>query len=146
MRILPNGLTELMNNIKIRLSDSNKSVLKAYVTTLGKLADALGPAIKNFSKLLLKPLLANLADKQALLRNEVMASIDKWTEASGGCEAVMNCVGSYVQAENPELRTELLQWALKNKEGLEKCEHKSLVAPLVNCLQDKAPPIRGMAE
>lgn len=31
MRIKPDGLNELMDNIKQKLSDSNKAVMKAYV-------------------------------------------------------------------------------------------------------------------
>jgi len=46
MRILPNGLNELMDNMKQRMADPNKSVLKSYIQLIGNLAEALGPASK----------------------------------------------------------------------------------------------------
>ena len=46
MRIKPEGLTELMDNMKQRMSDPNKSVLKSYVQLIAKLVEALGPACK----------------------------------------------------------------------------------------------------
>ena len=46
MRIQPNGLNELMDNIKQRMADANKAVLKAYVQMMGSLIEALGPAGK----------------------------------------------------------------------------------------------------
>jgi hypothetical protein len=46
MRILPAGLTDLMEALKAGLKESNKAVIKAYIQLIGVLADALGAAIK----------------------------------------------------------------------------------------------------
>ena len=46
MRIKPDGLNELLDNIKQRMADPNKAVLKCYITLNGALAEALGPGAK----------------------------------------------------------------------------------------------------
>ena len=63
MRIKPEGLNELMDNLKQRMADPNKAVLKAYVQLIGTLVEALGPAAKQYAKKVLPPMLVNLADK-----------------------------------------------------------------------------------
>ena len=63
MRIKPDGLNELMDNMKQRMADPNKAVLKSYVQLMGVVVEALGPAAKQFQKKVLPPMLNNLADK-----------------------------------------------------------------------------------
>ena len=46
MRIKPDGLNELMEEIKKRMVDANKAVLKSYIQLIGILVEALGPAAK----------------------------------------------------------------------------------------------------
>jgi hypothetical protein len=46
MRIKPDGLNELMEEVKKRMTDANKAVLKAYIQLMGVLVEALGPAAK----------------------------------------------------------------------------------------------------
>jgi len=48
MRILPVGLNELMDNMKQRMGDPNKAVLKSYIQLIGSLGEALGPAAKQY--------------------------------------------------------------------------------------------------
>ena len=63
MRIKPDGLNELMDNMKQRMADPNKAVLKSYVQLMRVVVEALGPAAKQYSKKVLGPMLNNLADK-----------------------------------------------------------------------------------
>jgi hypothetical protein len=46
MRIEPNGLNELMENIKNLMKDPNKAVVKVFISLLGLLAEAIGNPIK----------------------------------------------------------------------------------------------------
>ena len=48
MRIKPDGLNELMEEVKKRMTDANKAVLKAYIQLMGVLVEALGPAAKQY--------------------------------------------------------------------------------------------------
>lgn len=91
MRIKPDGLNELMDNIKQRMSDPNKAVLKSYIQLNGSLGEALGSGAKSFQKKILVPMLNNLTDKQALVRADVVASMNKWGEHVGP-EVVINNV------------------------------------------------------
>jgi hypothetical protein len=95
MRIKPDGLNELMDNMKQRMADPNKAVLKSYVQLMGVLVEALGAAAKTFQKKVLPPMLNNLADKQNLVRQDIVAAMDKWAEQTGP-EIVINNVGPLV--------------------------------------------------
>ena len=63
MRIENNGLTELMDGLKNGMKDPNKAVVKVYINLLGLLAEAIGPAIKQYTKKTFVPMLNNLSDK-----------------------------------------------------------------------------------
>lgn len=79
------------------------------------------------------------------MRNDTVSAIDKWAEAAGA-ETIINYAVPLLTQENPELRTETLNWTLKNKEGLALADHSTLVKPLMMCLLDKNPSIRNSTE
>lgn len=83
MRIENNGLGDLMDAMKAGMKDPNKAVVKVFIILLGLLADALGPAIKMYTKKCFVPMVGNISDKQALVRNEVVGAMNKWAEAVG---------------------------------------------------------------
>jgi|LauGreDrversion4_2_1035121.scaffolds.fasta_scaffold15522_8 HEAT repeat protein len=137
-----------MDNIKQRMSDANKAVLKAYVQLICLVVEALGANAKQFSKKILPPMLQSLADKQSLVRADVVTAMDKWAEHCGA-ELIISIGGPMVSQENPELRTEMLGWILKNKDSIKLCPAdalKEIIKPLVECLSDKTPAIRNLAE
>lgn len=68
MRIECNGLGPLMDALKNGMKDPNKAVVKSFISLLGLIAEAVGPAIKQYTKKSFVPLLSNLSDKQALVR------------------------------------------------------------------------------
>ena len=145
MRILPNGLSELVGLLKVKMGDSNKSVSKGFLEFVGNFATALGPAAKQYAPMLIKPLLRCISEKNTLVRNINLSSIEKWAEAIGP-ENLIGSIGIVITKDNPEIRSVLLGWILKKKEYIPKGEVASLPKALVSCLQDKAPKIRGMAE
>ena len=86
-------------------------------------------------------MLANLSDKQALVRNDVVASMNKWSEAIGA-EVVIPILAGICKTENPELRGEGLKWILQNKEAIKDADTSGMTEPLVSCLSDKSKAIR----
>lgn len=64
------------------------------------------------------------------MRGDVVVAMDKWAEHAGP-EVIINIGGPLVSQENPELRTEMLKWIIKNKESLKTSEVRDLVKPLV---------------
>lgn len=68
MRIENNGLNELMEQLKNGMKDPNKAVVKVYIQLLGLLAEAIGPAVKQYVKKCFVPMLTNISDKQSLVR------------------------------------------------------------------------------
>ena len=90
-------------------------------------------------------MLNNLTDKQALVRADVVSSMNKWGEHVGPEVVINNTIPMLIQ-ENPELRDEALKWIIKNKEALKTCDTKDFPKPLISCLSDKVPAVRNMAE
>jgi len=86
-------------------------------------------------------MLANLSDKQALVRNDVVAAINKWSEQIGP-EVVIPLLCGMCKTENPELRGEGLKWTLQNKEAIKEADTSSMIEPLISCLSDKSKAIR----
>ena len=80
MRVEANGLAPLMDAMKNGMKDPNKAVVKVYIVLLGILAEAVGPAIKQFAKKCFMPMLSNLSDKQSLVRDTVIATTNKWSD------------------------------------------------------------------
>jgi hypothetical protein len=145
MRIEPTGVEELMEALKGAMKEANKAVLKANISLLADLAEAMGPPIKAYTKKCFVPMLYNLSDKQSLVREEVISCMDKWAEAVGG-SPVVTYACAQLEQENPELREEGLKWILAHKESVRGADHTLMVKPLVDCLLDKVSKIRQQAE
>jgi hypothetical protein len=69
-RIKIDGLSEFINILKAKIKDSNKGVSRIAIAFTAKFAEACGKDIKMYSKILLCPLIENLADKNSLNRQE----------------------------------------------------------------------------
>jgi len=145
MRIETNGIADLMTELKNGMKDPNKAVVKVFINLLGLMADACGPAIKQYTKKCFVPMLNNITDKQTLVRNEVIQSMNKWKEAIGA-ENVINQLGPILETENPEARNEGLKWIMENQEAIPNCDTGTLVKPLTLCLTDKSKATREQTE
>lgn len=144
-RILPNGLGELFGALKAGLVDKNKNVLKTCLSLITKIAKALGPGAKQYSKEVMIPVLQTLADKDKLVRGCSLETIETWKQEVGA-EQVINLTGKIIQPDNPEIRTALLKFLIENKDSIQKSEVDQLIKPLIDCLSDKTPEIRKLAE
>jgi hypothetical protein len=144
-RILPTGLSPLINTLKGRMNEPCKNLAKAFITLVGNLALALGPAFKQYNKILIQPLMYNLTDKQTAIHGETIIAIDKIASVIGQ-EHILNNVPLLLEKENPEMRSSLLNWILTNKEHLEKCEVQALIGPLIAVMQDRSKEIRALGK
>ena len=89
-----------------------------------------------------------LSDKQSLVRGDAVLAMDKWAEICGA-ELIINIGAPLLTQDNPEMRTEMFTWIIKNKESIKLCGNEGLkeqIKPLVECLSDKTPAIRNFAE
>jgi hypothetical protein len=134
-----------MEVFKNGMKDANKAVLKIYINLLGMLAEAVGAPIKQFTKKCLVPSLKHLAYKDTLVRAEVVSTMTKWAEVIGA-ENIINKVSLELVVENPELRTEGLNWIQKNKDSIKDADKVSMVKPFISCLTDKSKVIRDQTE
>ena len=144
-RIQPIGLGPLISALKTRMNEPCKNLAKGFITLVGNLAIAMGQGCKQYAKIILPPLICNLADKQLTIRSETILAIDKFAEATD-VEIVLNCMAPVLEKENPELRAEALTWILKNKDHLAKIDGQAFVAPLIAVMQDKSKEIRSLGE
>lgn len=145
MRIEDNGLHGLLEALKNGMKDANKAVLKIYINLLGQLAEAVGASIKQYTKKCFVPMLKHLAYKDTLVRAEVVITMSKWADVIGA-EIVINKIAIELVTENPELRTEGLNWIQKNKIAIKDADKVSLVKPFISCLTDKSKVIRDQSE
>ena len=139
------GLSDLVQMVRLRLSDNNKTLQRGYLALTGRLADLLGPEGRPFSKSLLTAVLTCLTDKQPQTRTLAIQTVDKWSKVAE-TDAIVALCGQALAQENAELRLELLQWLVSFKEQLRKSSVQGLVAPILACLQDRVLPIRNASE
>mmetsp|Transcript_38603 Transcript_38603/g.34302 ORF Transcript_38603/g.34302 Transcript_38603/m.34302 type:complete len:614 (+) Transcript_38603:797-2638(+) len=144
-RIQTNGLYEFVNVLKTRLNDNNKSQLKLVLPFIGKFGAAMGPGAKTYAKIILPELLRNLSDKQSAVRNEVLAALDKWAKEVKN-ETIVSLALPMLSIESPEMRTEVINWILRNPDGLVKNDIKQSISPILSALQDKNKEIRSLTE
>jgi cytoskeleton-associated protein 5 len=145
MRVQAAGLKDLAKALSVRLSDSNKSLVRSCLSLVKLFAEALGPECREFGRFIVPCLLSSLADKQTLVRQEALAAVDKWAQ-EGGAEVIIGNCYSFLQQDSPELRTELLQWLLNHKADLATTDLSPFFPGVLACLQDRVSGIRAAAE
>ena len=149
MKILPNGLNELMNLIKKKLSDGNKNIVKMIINLLGLLIEALKQHFKQWSKNIALNLIPNLSDKNQIFRNEIQTCFDKWVQFVG-FDSLIIYFPPFLKQENVEIRTEIFIFINKYKDKFTKDigvpVFKDMEENLLLCLQDKNANIRTQAE
>ncbi|CAD8120601.1 unnamed protein product [Paramecium sonneborni] len=144
-RIQINGLNDLINMLKQRLNDNNKQLVRPIVQIVGRVAEACGKDFKSSGKQLIQPLISILSDKQVLVRQDVVASLDKFCLAIGIDQVILQ-MPPYLQMESIELKQEVLLFIMKYIEALLKMDYKPFILPLINCLCDRVKEVRQAAE
>ena len=109
------------------------------------MAEAVGAPIKQFTKKCFVPMIENLSDKATLVRQDVIASVNKWRDAMGA-EVVIVHMTVLLTTENPESRGESLKWILEHTDNIKDADHTPMIKPLISCLSDKKKDIRDQAE
>ena len=149
-KISKNGLQELFELIKDKLNDGNQNFVKMILQLLNHLILSLEGQIKFFYNNLVYPLLLKLSDKNKLIRDECLTCIENWIK-NQNFEIFAIYIPQLLNSnENLELRTELLNLLIKNKELIKntypKNFFKELTQSFLTCLQDKNVKIRNLTE
>ena len=145
MRIQPSGLETLVKSLVSRLADPNKSLVRQTLALSAKFASALGQDSKIFARQLLPAIIICLADKQNLLRQDAMLTLNKWADEAGADIVIIYSAGP-INTDNPELRSELLRWLLDHKALFKVVDMKPHIQGVLACLQDRSAQIRALAE
>ena len=77
MKIFPNGLNELINLIKNKLSDRNKNKAKMVINLFSLLIEALKHLFKTWPKNITLNLLPNLSYKNQTFRTKIQICLEK---------------------------------------------------------------------
>ena len=149
MKILPNGLNDLFNLIKEKLSDGNKNIVRMIISLLTKLIESLGNGFKQYTKNIALALIPNLADKMQMLREDCQNCLDKWVEFTG-FDTIIYYFPSFLKTDNVDIRTEILSFIKKYKDKFNKVIgetlFKDMINPLLLVLQDRSSSVRILAE
>ncbi|KAL4477492.1 hypothetical protein ABPG74_002642 [Tetrahymena malaccensis] len=144
-KISSNGISELVIALKKCLSESNKSLVRQFISFVAKFGEALGKEAKLFAKTLVPGIMQNLSDKQALVRTEAQNALEKWAELIG-IEQIINFIPPFLGYESLEIKNELMNYIIKNSESYLKSDLKSFTVPILQRLTDKTKEIRTLAE
>ena len=149
-KISKNGLQDLFELIKDKLNDGNQNFVKMILQLLNHLIISLESQIKFFYNNLIYPLLLKLSDKNKLIRDECLLCIENWIKFQNFDIFAIHIPQLLISNENFELRLELLNLLIKEKELIKisypKIFFKELTKAFLICLQDKNIKIRNITE
>ena len=149
MKILPNGLNDLFNLIKTKLSDGNKNLVKILISLLNKFIQCLKKEFKPWTKIIALSLIPNLSDKNQAIKNECQLCFEKWVECVG-IETLVIYFPQFLKNDNVEIRIEIMKFIKKYNDKFTKNiaenVYKELIDSLLICLQDRSNNVRNEAE
>ncbi|KAG9134204.1 hypothetical protein Leryth_023206 [Lithospermum erythrorhizon] len=118
-RIQPTGTGELFGALKGRLSDSNKNLIMASLSSIGGVASAMGPAVEKASKGILADVLKCLGDNKKHMRECTLTTLDSWLAAVHLDKMIPYTTAALSEAKlSAEGRRELFEWISKQLAGL----------------------------
>ena len=143
----PQLSSEIISTLKARLSDSNKNLASTAVEILGNLAKSMGKPIEKYLRTLVPPMLAQLSDQKAIVRNNVIVNVDIIVEHAG-LAPMLPCVVHSLWTEQPQIRKDLLHWISNHSDQVnaETCDVASMVPVLLACLIDRNADVRKLAQ
>ena len=149
MKILPNGLNDLFNLIKSKLSDGNKNLVKILISLVNKFIQCLKKEFKPWTKMIALSLIPNLSDKNQSIKNECQLCFEKWVEYVG-IDTLVVYFPQFLKNENVEMRIEIMKFIKKFNDKFTKNiaenVYKELIDSLLICLQDRSNNVRNEAE
>jgi hypothetical protein len=149
MKILPNGLNELFNLIKNKLSDGNKNLVKILISLVNKFIQSLKKEFKPWTKMIALSLIPNLSDKNQAIKHECQLCFEKWVE-NVGIDSLVIYFPQFLKNDNVEIRIEIMKFIKKYNDKFTKNiaenVYKELIDGLLICLQDRSNNVRSEAE
>ena len=149
MKILPNGLNDLFNLIKNKLSDGNKNLVKILISLVNKFIQCLKKEFKPWTKMIALSLIPNLSDKNQSIKNECQLCFEKWVELVG-IDTLVIYFPQFLKNDNVEMRIEIMKFIKKYNDKFPKNiaenVYKELIDNVLICLQDRSNNVRNEAE
>lgn len=147
-RIQPTGTVELFGALRGRLSDSNKNLVMATLTTIGSVASAMGPAVDKSSKGILSDVLKCLGDNKKHMRECTLNALDSWLGAVH-LDKMVPCIAVALTDTKlgAEGRKDLFDWLSKQLAGVSDfSDAVYLLKPACSAMTDKSSDVRKAAE
>jgi cytoskeleton-associated protein 5 len=145
MRISAEGIGEVVGALSERISDCNKSLVRLSLAVVGKLGAALGSEAPAMKKKVLSAVIQSLADKQSLVRQDGLASLDRWKE-NLKLEDILPFVAEAMTQDAPELLVSLCGFLAKQASELNLIGLQDIAVGIQFCLNHKALEIRNAAD
>jgi cytoskeleton-associated protein 5 len=139
----------LIQALKGRLGDSNKSLVVTTCEIIGLLTKGMGKPIEKYIRPLLPLMISNLNDTKAPVRAGVTNNLDLIAEECS-LGLISTPAGTALEAEAPTLRKDLLKWLqeriVKANHNLSASDVDPIILPTLNCLLDRNADVRKAAQ
>lgn len=141
---------ELVVPLKGRFSDSNKAVQTLALDVLGRIATGMNKPFETHARTFIPPVTTVLADAKAPIRASASAALTAMAEQIG----ISPMIGGFStvlesKVANPTLRQDLFTWLaawFEQNPPAAPLDLAPLALPVVQCLDDKAAPVRKAAQ
>ncbi|CAI9087519.1 OLC1v1021600C1 [Oldenlandia corymbosa var. corymbosa] len=147
-RIQPTGTGELFGALRGRLSDSNKNLVMATLSTIGGIASSMGPAVDKSSKGILADVLKCLGDNKKHMRECTLSTLESWLAAVHLDKMIVYITAALTDAKlGAEGRKDLFDWLSRQLSVLvDFPDAISLLKPAATSMTDKSAEVRKSAE
>ena len=153
--ILPEGIPEVVAQLKALLSDTNKNVVAFTLKTVGDLVSALGPACEKCCKPLLPEIVKSLSDNKKQASDAAEEALRKWSEQlplekiaatlEGGM-GIRTKSGKMIPAEGRQKALDVAAEAVGRRQPPGNSALVSFIHPASLAIIDKHPGVRASGE
>jgi hypothetical protein len=140
-------LSTFVKSLKLRLADTNGNLRIKALKVIGLLATAVGPKITAFNKVIMANILICCSDNKKQIVTASIECLNSWVSHEGDFSSFQSLLTYLPTAMmTPSGRCEVLEFVLKYISVCEDNSVEPLIAPTVECLQDRATQTRTFAE
>ena len=139
---------ELWAALKARLKDSNKNLATQVLVLLGKIADAVGPAVDKYSKHVMPNMLALISDNKKTVRDAVVQCLTVWARHMSS-ETAIKYLPIALSVESPAGREDAFKWAadyLAARDKSDTVDLSPILLPVMDGLVFRVAEVRNGAE
>lgn len=139
---------ELWAGLKARLKDSNKNLAIQVLALLGKIGDAVGPAVDKYARHVMPNMLALISDNKKTVRDAVIQCLSCWSKHIT-TETCIKYLPVALCVESPAGREDAFKWAadfLSTRDKSDLVDLSPILMPVMDGLVFRVAEVRNGAE